>query len=1136
MALRVILSLMFLLLAPYSLASSNCSKLIDSLTSKVSSLSYYQQGTNLKLIYALYAEQLIDQGSFEIHVKNGDVTTISSALEAMAALYNTAAEQIQAIHYLHGKTHKLISGPQDIAELFFHHSQFQFDAFIAELDNHIKNTQSIAPFREKIQVKLQNENIWRTIQSMDSEQSQSFVQQMSSLSGHRTHPLSKMRTAPDRLLEPRFLPESGENFPLDVYAVQADILELSSSMSGSYLEQLGHYYPDLIEQWNKQVAQQKIPAGYLPLMVHPLQSNLLASEIDELISKKQFLKTSLKTALFQPTMSFRTLSTHEHFGSRIKLPLTMQMTSVLRHHAPTRVSMGPKLTSIIEQIAKEDAHFSAHLTVIPEPIGVYLKSGMGKTQEYGLNMMVREAPSTLLKSSDDMALELNSLFELAPNGESLIQQILRDKGIRHGEQLTRYFQDYSEKVLDATLGSFLRYGTSFEGHQQNAYVVFSRSSGDFKGMMIQDLAGGLEIYRPIFEQVQKELGFSMEGLAKALYDEIPIGQEIHTHLNSHLIPLALHLSKVYDIDHKVLLGVLKTNIEKTFLSVQQQVLSKNLDSVSVELYRQFWKSSRESILEKPYRIKALLSMRLMQTEKRIDRFIDNPFVNISGPDLENLFLRDLDSIDNAVDFDQLIQDLARSNMKDQDILRILKDTAFFKTMNSKEITLNLETLFLTNFTQTSFLRKRNHIVRLVQKSLQNPTQSLDFDSRLQTTLRKFLVRPLPEPPKNTDEMVELGRNLFHDPLISGNKNISCNSCHRADMGTSDNLALSVGHGARELAHGRTEGNGAILNRNAPFLYNLGQEDQDIMFWDGRVSFNKKTRQFQTPEPGLNGENPQYKDITQNLSDALAAQALFPMVSREEMRGHGGNELAQAMSNREAWDGIVKRLKGSTETDYIQLFKSAYPRTRIRKINIGHVGSALAAFMRRNFDARNTPLDRYMLGDFNALTLKQKKGLDVFLNKGKCIACHFGADLGGQVFTSIGVPHIQAAGEIVDDIGRQAVSGRTMDRYKYKAPTLRNIALSAPYMHNGSLATLEDVVEHYDDIHQSLMNYQVSKELQSSYDTEIIVDKDPIRNQARFDQTHPIIQGGLNFSEEEEEALVDFLRYGLLDEKFKHLLK
>ncbi len=394
------------------------------------------------------------------------------------------------------------------------------------------------------------------------------------------------------------------------------------------------------------------------------------------------------------------------------------------------------------------------------------------------------------------------------------------------------------------------------------------------------------------------------------------------------------------------------------------------------------------------------------------------------------------------------------------------------------------------------------------------------DQRLSELISQNNLTPLTTKPEFND-VTDLGEKLFNDKNLSGNKDISCSTCHSESFGTSDALALSIGTGAIGEGSSRSQlaGESKTIRRHSPQLFNLGQEGQIFAFYDGRVQLINGT--FTTPVllPA---------STTNNFDKVIDAQAIFPLLCNDEMLGElGSNDIATSSDENIIWQNLIdKRIK--TNSDYVSLFNQAYPS--MSSINIGHVGNAIGTFIKNKFLVSNTPFDRYLLGDTSALTSSQKNGLDIFLTKGQCIRCHSGPNLTDNQLHSIGVPHIYPSeSSNADDTGRAEVTGRAQDLYRFKTPGLRNINKTAPFMHNGSIESLEEVVRHYNDIAFSLSNYSVSKDLQSAYQEEILVDKNKIRQENRFNAIdNNRLKSGLNLSALEQAELVDFLKNALSD--------
>lgn len=316
----------------------------------------------------------------------------------------------------------------------------------------------------------------------------------------------------------------------------------------------------------------------------------------------------------------------------------------------------------------------------------------------------------------------------------------------------------------------------------------------------------------------------------------------------------------------------------------------------------------------------------------------------------------------------------------------------------------------------------------------------------------------------------LGRLLFYDPLISGNRNISCATCHHPDLASADGLALGVGEGGAGLGAERTVGEGTDIirrrvPRNAPALFNLGAKEFTALFHDGRLEIDANDPSgFHTPAD---------EDTPYGLSSILAAQALFPLTSEIEMAGQGKeNEIGQALEDiygnpwLSVWAQVELRLQNNP--DYVKEFKTAFADIGSPKdISIVHYANAVGDFLNAEWRSSNSPFDRYLDGDQTALNTEQRAGLELFYGKANCASCHSGPFLTDQSFHAIAMPQL-GPGKVArmeairHDRGRGGATNRIEDRYKFRTPSLRNVALTAPYGHSGAFKTLEAVVRHHLD--------------------------------------------------------------------------
>ncbi len=266
----------------------------------------------------------------------------------------------------------------------------------------------------------------------------------------------------------------------------------------------------------------------------------------------------------------------------------------------------------------------------------------------------------------------------------------------------------------------------------------------------------------------------------------------------------------------------------------------------------------------------------------------------------------------------------------------------------------------------------------------------------------------PEGTPRSDAAVDLGRYLFFDPRLVLSNDQSCASCHSPHAGYADGVARDL------TAHKGWK----RAKRNSPTIYNLS--DAPVVHWDGRTPAGQC---LTAEDTGI-----------ETCLEPLEAQAF------------------KSMRSRKVYKGFLPKVKA--EPAYQEMFKQAFPP----KGEVTHLNLALAiAAFERTLVSNDSAYDKYKAGDRSALSIEAQRGLAIYEGKGNCTACHSGRHLTDWQFHNIGVDS--------DDDGRGAKM-KTEDekaqfRGAFKTPGLRNVALTAPYMHNGSIGTLEGVVEFYD---------------------------------------------------------------------------
>ncbi|BCE02218.1 cytochrome-c peroxidase [Marinicellulosiphila megalodicopiae] len=249
------------------------------------------------------------------------------------------------------------------------------------------------------------------------------------------------------------------------------------------------------------------------------------------------------------------------------------------------------------------------------------------------------------------------------------------------------------------------------------------------------------------------------------------------------------------------------------------------------------------------------------------------------------------------------------------------------------------------------------------------------------------IMPYPEGGAPTEQQIQLGKQLFFEPLLSKSGKMSCATCHNPNLGFGDARQFSLGD------------NGEPLIRHTPHLYNIGFAK--TLFWDGRAA-------------------------------TLEQQALMPIINPLEMNL--------------PLDEMMLRL--NSFSFYKEAFNEHYGA-----LTIENVAKAISAF-ERSLITPNSPFDRFIAGDANAISSLAKQGWQLYNGKANCFSCHDGADLSHVRFDNIGMG--------VKDVGRQPFATQDEGNAlgKFKPPGLRNVALTAPYMHDGSIGTLEEVIRFY----------------------------------------------------------------------------
>lgn len=345
-------------------------------------------------------------------------------------------------------------------------------------------------------------------------------------------------------------------------------------------------------------------------------------------------------------------------------------------------------------------------------------------------------------------------------------------------------------------------------------------------------------------------------------------------------------------------------------------------------------------------------------------------------------------------------------------------------------------------------------------------------------------------PAPEDPVAKLGMQLFFSKTLGGDFDVACASCHMPDLGGGDRLSLSVGVDAVTpafLGPGRRldvlrdrdpqADGGPNVPRNAQTVFNVALYNR-AMFHDGRVFVLDAAE-----VPGGMGQSLRTTDSELAIEDItlppdfgmLEAQALFPVTSTNEMRGR--HRFSNLLTNADVRARLVARLRGEADLDHMPrndwapLFRDAFgygagdPVSSY--VTYENVARAIAAYERSQLFV-DTPWQAFMAGDDNAISDAAKRGAQIFYrepaaNGAGCARCHSGAHFTDEEFRAVGFPQI-GRGKRVDrrDLGRYAVVQDPANLFRYRTPSLLNVALTAPYGHAGTFDTLEEVVAYHAD--------------------------------------------------------------------------
>jgi cytochrome c peroxidase len=402
----------------------------------------------------------------------------------------------------------------------------------------------------------------------------------------------------------------------------------------------------------------------------------------------------------------------------------------------------------------------------------------------------------------------------------------------------------------------------------------------------------------------------------------------------------------------------------------------------------------------------------------------------------------------------------------------------------------------------------------VDAALSRYLGEVGFSGRIASTLELRLGRRIDH------RLADLGRLLWFDPIQGLNDDNTCAGCHSPTNGFGDTQPIAIGiENNGIVGAGRT---GPRNQRRSPMAINVAF--YPTLMWNSR--FHARSGDPFNNREGFVFPAPEGRSLSY-LPHLLTAQAFIPPTERVEAAGFHFPGNSDDIRGE-----VLRRLNDNA--NYRHLFARVFPEIKaVGRITFDHFARAIAEFQFTQVYA-NAPIDRYARGIRNALTPAQKRGAILFFGRARCVGCHAVSGRSNEMFSDFqehvaGTPQVVPAFANVpfdgpganEDFGLGQVTGNSADRYAFRTSPLRNVALQSAFMHNGAFVRLEDAIRyHLDPLRQS-----------ESYSTAMLPPDlrgptGPIA--AVLERLDPLLRSPVRLNDSEFEALVDFVRNGLLD--------
>lgn len=608
--------------------------------------------TLLRLIQCIWREKLLPTHSAYRELRIC-LTSQSSHLLVTAVHFGTLERLLSmgAVWLVSNEGSELISRPSELLELLEPELKLdsrtpllpeKWEQLKREIENHLENSILLSTVQKNKVSRLQTPT--QAAHWIDFlQRTQPWIDfglffEQAITRGHPIHPCSKTKLglSPEDVV--RYSPEFHPIVPLKLLAIRKERLHVeamtetlgqgptpgSSEAAAAYRAFFSETFHKEYEAWTEQLSERgKDLNDYLPLPVHPWQeTHQLRLQFSELVDSGEILVLDSLRLRTAPSLSFRTMiSLDAPLAPTLKLPVTVQATSLRRTLPIASADATPKLSAALNEIFRKESNFGGRLALLSEPFGLYLKD---VTYEQGkhLSMIVRENPKLKLNEGE-VAIVLAALFEPSPvSGLPLLIELVLASGAatKPSTNLTRalrFFEGLCDLAVGSYLKLYLKYGVTLYGHQQNTLVVIR------DGKVVRLIARDLEdvyIHEPTF--ASQGYHVTLHPKSAVLWKDREPGRNtlLHSVFQLHLGEVVLSLSEHFSCDPDAFWALLSKRLEREFDALESEFQSSTREFSDSDLA-----AERKAFLESPWPCKTLLKMRLQR------HATDDSYVPIANP-------------------------------------------------------------------------------------------------------------------------------------------------------------------------------------------------------------------------------------------------------------------------------------------------------------------------------------------------------------------------------------------------------------------------------------------------------------------------------------------------------------------------